>query len=559
MLRRSKMHNRSTAGVLADIAHQLSSTSDWTSRVQDALSMLCDIIPSHIGALGIQMHEWTTYFCPDPDDPSQLKNRLLEHYTLLTGAAPGVVGAKVNRNDVGVISQGEGDTGSFLSLPVIGADQVIGVLHVCVDEDDAYSPEDVSVLSIVAMQIGSYIKNIQARVESEERARELEMLRDEAERRKAEIESFIYSTTDGVMLFDAEGRVLLVNDAGKSILGAVSSGSIFGWAAAWQRYTLDGRPMNVEESAPMRALRGETVKDARYKLVSSFGRELALGISATPVRDSAGRVIGVVSIFRDISAEVDVQRQRQELFEREHNIAQMLQQALIPPQLEYDTEGVKIAVRYQPALKEAEVGGDFYDVFKLGNGRIGILVGDVAGKGLSAAIRVAAARYAVRSYAYLDSSPGVVMTLVNELLCRDEPGGEALMTAVYAVIDTSDSTVTYASGGHEPPLMRRADGQIEELAQGGRALGVDGGYTYVEASRKVSVGETLVIVTDGIIEARSGNVLFGPEGVQEFLKSHREMSPSQTATALLEAATKYAGGSLQDAAAIVVLEVECCG
>jgi serine phosphatase RsbU (regulator of sigma subunit) len=182
------------------------------------------------------------------------------------------------------------------------------------------------------------------------------------------------------------------------------------------------------------------------------------------------------------------------------------------------------------------------------------LIGDVAGKGLQAAIQVAAVRYAVRSYAYLNSSPGIVMTLVNELICKDEKES-ALITAVYAVVDTAECTLAYASAGHEPPLMRNSSGHVQELVQGGRALGIYGGFTYTEACCRVSPGETLVIVTDGITEARSGNIFFGQEGVKEFLSSHPTYSASETSSGLLEAATAHAGGALQDDAAIVVIEV----
>lgn len=555
MIRRSGAKNRSTAGVLADIASELSAVTDWKTRVQYALSMLCDIIPTQTAALGIQLNEWLTFYCPTMEDHSSLDEILLEHYTVLTGKMPGSAGNGVpfDQAGVGVIVESEDDTGSFLSLPVIGAGQVIGVLHVFVDEEDVYTPDDVSLLSIIALQIGSYVKNVQAQMEAQMRAKELENLRDEAEHHRSELESFITSTTDGVLLFDTECNTLMVNEAGKAMLGYPTDGTLYDWASKMRFYDMGGYPVSLEEYAPVRALHGEAVKNARYKLVNYQKREISLDISSSPVRNSAGKIVGVVNIFRDVSEEMEFQQRKQELFDREHHIAQMLQQALIPPQVEYYIDGVTIAVKYQSAWKEAEVGGDFYDIFNLENGKIGILIGDVAGKGLHAAIQVAAVRYAVRSYASLDPSPGLVMTLVNELLCKDEPNRGSFLTAVYAVIDTSSCTLTYASGGHEPPVIRKNDGQIEELTQGGRAIGVYGGFTYAEESRKMNYGETLLMVTDGISEARSNNILFGQEGVNDYLKSHGELSPSQIASGLLDAAIAHAGGALQDDAAIVVV------
>ncbi len=126
----------------------------------------------------------------------------------------------------------------------------------------------------------------------------------------------------------------------------------------------------------------------------------------------------------------------------------MLQDALVPPNVPTEIGSFRIGVRYQPALKEAEVGGDFYDVFELGRGKIGVLIGDVAGKGLAAAIRVAAARYAVRSYAFIDPRPSHVVTLANETLCKDTDDACNILTAFFAVVDTTTGRVSYTSAGH---------------------------------------------------------------------------------------------------------------
>ena len=104
--------------------------------------------------------------------------------------------------------------------------------------------------------------------------------------------------------------------------------------------------------------------------------------------------------------------------------------------------GYKFAVKYRPALREAEIGGDFYDIFDLGDNRIAVVIGDVAGKGLAAAIRVASARHAIRSYAYIDPRPARVMTLANEALCRDTTDVSQILTAFYAVLDPE-------LGGHD--------------------------------------------------------------------------------------------------------------
>jgi len=307
-------------------------------------------------------------------------------------------------------------------------------------------------------------------------------------------------------------------------------------------------------------MRGEVVKDAQYKLVTPWGLEIVMEFSASPVTDSQGKIIGVVNIFRDVTKKVELERQQEELLKRERKIADTLQQALIPPKVNYNISSCKVAVKYQSALLEAKIGGDFYDVFELSDGKIGILIGDVAGKGLLAAIRVAAVRYAVRSYAYLDASPGKTLTLANEALSKDSDNGHGMLTAIFAVLDAKAGTFTYAIGGHEPPFVLRANGVLHEPELLGRALGIWAGYDYSEEVINLEPGDMVIMVTDGITEARPNtNSLFGREGIRDFLLESPNISLEQIPDGLLEAAKSHAGGNLQDDAAIVAFKFEDSG
>jgi len=379
--------------------------------------------------------------------------------------------------------------------------------------------------------------------------------RAEAERRAAEIESFMSSMADGVSVTDAEGRVIWMNEAGREILGVPPDERFDDWIARYERLTLDGQPLPLEQTVAYRALRGEMVRDFRYRVRTPWDTEVFLSVSASPVRDAQGRVVGTTHVIRDYSKQIEFERQQEQLYEREHRIAQTLQRALIP-EATYDVPGCKIVGRYEPALKDAEVGGDFYDVFEPGEGLVGVLIGDVAGKGLPAAIRVAAARHTIRSYAYIDPRPSRAMTRANEALCKDPRNGSGMLTAFFAVVDTRVGTVTYANGGHEPAIAVWADGEIEELSAEGRALGVFPDYLYPEASRRLRPGDRIVMFTDGITEARtSSGLFFGTEGVTSYLSKHEHRSGEELAAGLLDAAVAHSGGSLRDDAAIVVLDL----
>jgi PAS domain S-box-containing protein len=385
---------------------------------------------------------------------------------------------------------------------------------------------------------------------------ELAKSKVEAERRTAQLESFISSMEEGVALLDADGNTILVNDMAKAILGCPPGYGLQDWACQSQWYALDGELVSLaaEDIPSSRALRGEVVKDARYRVVPRLGKEAIVNASASPVRDSQGVVIGAVSVFHDVADRVEFERARRALYEKEHHIAEMLQQTLIPSAVPREIQGISIAVRYKAALDEAQVGGDFYDVFELGEHMLGVLIGDVAGKGLQAAIRVAAVRYSVRGYAYLEPSPGRVLTLVNQTLGMESADVANVLTAFFAVVDTNSGTMTYACAGHEPPVVCSAGNDIVELAVTGAMLGVIKSGVYSEGTYKLSMGDTVVMFTDGITEARSaGPVLFQKSGVIEHLKRTCSAGPEEVAEALLNAAVLHAGGILQDDAAIVVL------
>lgn len=416
------------------------------------------------------------------------------------------------------------------------------------NKDGGFVEEDAGKISTLG-QLSSIIIDRAAADENERQA----MMA--AEERAAEKESFISNMADGVVQLDIHGHCVYMNEAGREILGIPPSegpGAFFDY----KRYTLDDEPMPLEQVVAYHALQGKTIRNIIYKIVSPWGKAIIIDTSASPIRDSKGRIIGATNVFRDVTERVDFERQRQELYEREHRIADLLQQALIPPQITYEFPGCRAAVKYQPALREAEVGGDFYDVFELDGGRVGILIGDVAGKGLMAAMRVAAARYAIRSYAFLDPNPSRVLTLANEALSREDIDNSGMLTAFYALVDMNERTITYANAGHEPPLLKDSRGGIEELYLEGRALGVMGGFAYPEVKRELQPGDQIVMFTDGITEARApGPTLFDKEGVVNCLRRYLNAPAEMVAFGLLNAAARHAGGHLQDDAAIVVFEM----
>lgn len=384
---------------------------------------------------------------------------------------------------------------------------------------------------------------------------ELAKSREQEAFRASELESVLTGTTDGIALIDSDGGVRWMNDSAREMLGLPQEFER-DWMGRYGRQTLDGRALPVERTPVYRALRGERVQDERHILTTPYGGQFFISVTASPIMDTRGNVIGATTIFRDIREQVESEGHRDRALIRERHIAQTLQAALLPPQTSYHVPGCRMSVQYQSSLDEAQVGGDFYDVFELEHGKIGVLIGDVAGKGLAAAIRVASARWTIRSYAYLDSSPAVVMARANDALCKDETEGTGMLTAVFAVLNVLESVLTYSSGGHEPQVLVHADGRLEELDATGCALGVIEGCSYAENTYRMIPGDRVVMYTDGITESRvTFDDMFGVHGVLEYLSKVGDSDPEEIGKGLLNAARTYGNGELRDDVAIVVIEM----
>ncbi len=178
----------------------------------------------------------------------------------------------------------------------------------------------------------------------------------EAERRAAEMESFFSQMSEGLLLHDLDGRAILANAAASEILGGNIPGPAKDRAARFQVRSIDGTPVRPEEMASARALRGETIKEVRYTLAVPVGPDRVVAFSAAPVRSAEGRIFGAATVFRDITEQAEFEQQRLDLFEREHHIAEILQQAIVPLEVPAEILGHAFAVKYRPALREAEVG-----------------------------------------------------------------------------------------------------------------------------------------------------------------------------------------------------------
>ena len=276
--------------------------------------------------------------------------------------------------------------------------------------------------------------------------------------------------------------------------------------------------------------------------------------------------LSFTGIIRDITdrklseAElVHVREALEQAYSREHHIADTLQRALIP-EVSFMIPGYHVAAKYQPALDEAEVGGDFYDVFGLVGGKTAVVMGDVSGKGLEAAVYTAMAKYTIRAYAVQNPDPAHVLSKLNEVLYQYTPD-DLFVTVFYAVLSHEGQVLTYGSAGHDPPLVYSpGSDRIAVLSPTGCVAGIMRGCQYSAGSLKLDPGDILVIYTDGVTDARSAGKLLGVDGLARVLGNCANTGGGLT-DAIFEAVSEAGDGALRDDAALLIiraLEREHC-
>jgi serine phosphatase RsbU (regulator of sigma subunit) len=205
---------------------------------------------------------------------------------------------------------------------------------------------------------------------------------------------------------------------------------------------------------------------------------------------------------------------------QELRVARSIQEASLPKEVP-TLEGWQISPRYQPAR---EVGGDFYDFHLLSEGRLGVVMGDATGKGVPAALVMSTTCGMLQLAAEaLDScSPGEVLERVNETLLACIPPN-MFVTCFYAILEPKSGRLLYANAGHDPPYLRRRNGEAEELRARGMPLGLMPGMGYEEKEIVFDVGEAALFYSDGLVEAHDPKgEMFGFPRLRVLVTEHAE-------------------------------------
>lgn len=311
--------------------------------------------------------------------------------------------------------------------------------------------------------------------------------------------------------------------------------------------------------APSLAMQG-TVREIAAEVVCASGERLPVLVNAVRKDDPLGDHLRTrIAVFdarerRAYERELVRARERAEQAAAEARaLAETLQLTLLPLSPP-DIPGIDVGTAYRPAGDGSVVGGDFYDLFELWDGTWGVTLGDVCGKGPSAAIVTALARYTIRALAVRSSTPSDVLRGLHDAIARSDTS--SFCTALYLTARTDEDgslRTCLSAGGHHLPLRSTLAGTVEEVGRTGHMLGMLEPLALHDEEVVLAPGESLVMYTDGVIEAARGSELLGEEGLRAIIAAHRDASAQELADAIAGAAVEFQADVTRDDIAVVVL------
>lgn len=430
------------------------------------------------------------------------------------------------------------EVGSILAVPLRVGERVLGVLALIyrVDSRRRYSHADRTLAEGLASRFAQAIDNARLTAETELVRRRVDLLARMGELMTVELSSqaLIEAVVDLVIGGFADSvAIFVLRDERELVLIAsrhtdpererrlqsvrwtpIDAGSKLAPAVAVR----EGRPILIAQHDPARTAQHLASDDERTLMrvldigsmlcVPMWGRDGVMGVlafanGATTHRFEPEDVRLAEEVARRAGAAVENAKR----FEQEHASIEVLQRALLPTELP-EVDDVELAARYAPSAHGANVGGDWYDVLRLADGRLLLAIGDVAGHGVEAATAMGRLRTTLQIFAFEGGGPGAILQRVADYTGRHLE--HEMATLALVVLDVDQATVSFASAGHPPPALLRADGSVELLDSARNVpLGIPPIGPIEEGSTTIGAGEVLFLYTDGLIERREESLDVG--------------------------------------------------
>lgn len=347
-----------------------------------------------------------------------------------------------------------------------------------------------------------------------------------------------------VLLFtaDSHGFVEFVNERWTKVTGAPQHELL---GDGWTRFV---HPDDLARLGPMwqDAVRSGGSYQEQWRFKTADGTYHWIALRAEPQRNERGEVVRWFGSGADVDHERRATVALRQLYEREHRVARIFQDAALPSRLPA-LAGFRFDAIYEAGRSEALVGGDWYDAFPLSDGRIVVSIGDVVGSGLHAAVTMSSVRQAIRGIAHVYADPALMLQAAGRALQENDP--DRYVTAFVGVIDQVAATLSYASAGHPAPYLRDVAGNITSVDGVGPPLGLSFADPLKTLVREMHPGSMLVLYTDGLIES-THDVIEGDARLRAALGNPKIFKSERPATALKNALLP--DGPRDDVAILVV-------
>jgi phosphoserine phosphatase RsbU/P len=286
-----------------------------------------------------------------------------------------------------------------------------------------------------------------------------------------------------------------------------------------------------------------------------------VGQSVPPPDDAAREVVQLVEGFNDMQGQVTLQRdaaaasaRRSEAARAERRLWQTVEQGLLPENLP-SVPGLRLAARYLPSSPGLAIGGDFYDARVLPDGRLVVMVGDVAGHGAESAARAARMRFGWSALVEVDPDPSRVLAILNTHIAEPHERDQGIFATMCHCIVHPDGRAQFALAGHPRPLLVAGDQALPvDVEARGPILGLLDHVDWPVTEVQIPVGGMLVIYTDGLVEARRDGEIFGWARAAEVLTSCPRQSLEERMAYLTESAQRYDEGNLRDDVAVLAVQ-----
>lgn len=448
--------------------------------------------------------------------------------------------------------------GAYMGIPLVRWGEEFGGLALEYDEPRDFKPKDLALARGIARQVGVALVN----------ARRFSLL--------AGLRAFGLRVASKLRLPEVIDEV----SVGATELLAGDSGAVYFFDS--QRSTLVAPPTAIERLPADQLVRIDLAQEPWKDLAEGHavtvpdlkleGEGLDLWtIVAAPIPGD-GIVVGAVLVFFNRSIELapdetealsvlagqaSMSIENAKRYERQRRVARSLQQGLLLSDLP-TLEGCDVAAVYDPASGQADIGGDFYDVFDLPDGRYAVVVGDVSGKGAESAALTAMAKYMLRAFAIRNPAPSSVLFHLNNALSHDFED-ERFVTLVYGLLDPAARRCIFGLAGHPPPLIfRDASNSVETIELQGSILGVFEDEQFQQETFTFGDEDVFLAFTDGLLEARNDGEFYGRRRIERGLEEVARGSSAEAITKrLLDNAKEF--GSISDDTVVFALKFLTAG